>query len=84
MASDLAGLLPKEQARAARKDLRDLSVAVFVIRSVREQMRYDTPRLVVEPGKPFEVIFENDDFMPHNIVFVKPGTREKVARPPSA
>jgi glucose/arabinose dehydrogenase/azurin len=80
VANDLAGLLPKEQARAARKDLRDLSVAVFVIRSVREQMRYDTPRLVVEPGKPFEVIFENDDFMPHNIVFVKPGTREKVAR----
>jgi len=80
VANDLAGLLPKEQARAVRRDLRELSVAVFVIRSVREQMRYDTPRLVVEPGKPFEVIFENDDFMPHNIVFVKPGTREKVAK----
>jgi len=42
-------------------------------------MRYDTPRLVVEPGKAFEVILMNDDFMPHNIVFVRPGTREKVA-----
>jgi glucose/arabinose dehydrogenase/azurin len=80
VASDLAGLLPKEQARAVRSDLRELSVAVFVIRTVREQMRYDTPRLVVEPGKPFEVILENDDFMPHNIVFVKPGKREKVAK----
>jgi plastocyanin len=42
-------------------------------------MRYDLPRLVVEPGKPFEVILENDDFMPHNLVFVQPGTREAVA-----
>lgn len=80
VANDLAGLLPKARASALRKELRELSVAVFVIRTVREQMRYDTPRIVVEPGKPFEVILENNDFMPHNIVFVKPGTREKVAK----
>jgi azurin len=80
VANDLAGLLPKERASAIRKDLRELSVAVFVIRTVREQMRYDTPRIVVEPGKPFEVVLENNDFMPHNIVFVKPGKREKVAQ----
>ena len=39
---------------------------------------YDTPRLVVEAGKPFEIIFENTDFMPHNVVIVRPGSREKV------
>jgi azurin len=80
IANDLAGLLSKEQALAVRKQLRELSVSVFVVRTVREQMRYDTPRIVVEPGKPFEVVLENNDFMPHNIVFVKPGTREKVAQ----
>ena len=79
VANDLAGSLPAERAQDVRKQLRELSVSAFVIRTVREQMRYDTPRLVVEAGKPFEVILENDDFMPHNIVFVKPGTREKVA-----
>ncbi len=42
-------------------------------------MRYDTPRLVVEAGKSFEVIFENVDAMAHNIVFVQPGTRQLVA-----
>ena len=78
VASDLAGALPADKAAALRKDLRDLSVAVFVIKTVREQMRYDTPRLVVEAGKPFEVIIENADFMPHNLVFVKPNTREKI------
>jgi azurin len=79
LANDLAGLLPREKATAVRSELRDLSVPTFVIRTVREQMRYDTPRLIVEPGKPFEIILENADFMPHNLVVVKPGTREKVA-----
>jgi azurin len=77
-AGDLAGLMPADQAAVARRELKELRVSVFVIRTVREQMRYDTPRLVVEAGKPFEVIIENDDFMPHNLVVVKPGGREKV------
>ena len=78
LAGDLAGLLPAEQAAGLRKDLRELRVSVFLIRTVREQMRYDTPRLVVEAGKPLEIIMENGDFMPHNLVVVKPGTREKI------
>ncbi len=77
-AGDLAGLLPADAARSAQAALKDLRVAVFMIRTVREQMRYDTPRLVVEAGKPFEIILENDDFMPHNLAVVKPGTREKL------
>ncbi len=78
-AKDLAGYLPAPQAAALRQELREVSVAVFVLRTVREQMRYDVPRMVVEPGKPFEIILENDDFMPHNLVIVQPGTREAVA-----
>ncbi|MSU61592.1 MAG: dehydrogenase [Pedosphaera sp.] len=77
-ASDLAGFLPGDKAAALRRDLRDLRVSVFVIRTVREQMRYDTPRIVVEAGKPFEIIVENADFMPHNLVVVRPGAREKI------
>ena len=77
-AGDLAGLLPAEQAAGSADELKGLRVAVFVVNTVREQMRYDTPRLVVEAGKPFEVIFQNGDFMPHNFVVVNPGTRPKV------
>lgn len=77
-ASDLAGFLPADQAAGLRQQLRSLSVAVFVVRTVREQMRFDTARIVVEAGKPFELIVENADFMPHNLVVVKPGTRDKV------
>jgi azurin len=74
----LAGFLPAEQAGGVRGRLRELRVPVFVVRTVREQMRFDTPRLVVETGKPFELIVENVDFMPHNLVVVRPGTRDRV------
>lgn len=77
-AGDCAGLLPATEAAAIRKGLREYSVSIFVIRTVREQMRYDTPRVVVEPGKAFKFIIENADFMPHNLVVVKPGIREKI------
>ncbi len=78
-AMGLASLMPPDNASVLRKELRSLGVSVFVVKTVREQMRYDTPRIVVEAGKPFEVIFENADMMPHNILFVQPGTRQKIA-----
>jgi azurin len=78
VADDLAGILAPDQGSAIRHDLKSLRVPVFVVHTVREQMRFDTTRLVVEAGKPFQVIVENVDFMPHNFVIVKPNAREKV------
>lgn len=77
-ASELAGSLPGEQSAAIRKALRELSVNVFILKTVPEQMRYNTARLVVEASKPFEIIFENPDFMPHNLVIAQPGSREEI------
>ncbi len=77
--TEMAGLLPEADATRIRKELRSLGVSVFVVKTVREQMRYDISQIVVEAGKPFEIIFENLDAMPHNIVFVKPGQRQRVA-----
>jgi len=71
-------LLPADKSHDYIRELQSLRVNRFVIRSVREQMRYDTPRLIVESGKPFELTFENADFMPHNLVVVEPNTREKL------
>ncbi|MCW1887278.1 plastocyanin/azurin family copper-binding protein [Luteolibacter flavescens] len=79
VANELAGMLSPDRAATARKVLADLKVNVFVIKAVPEQLRYDTTEITVEPGKPFEVIFENPDLMPHNIVFVQPGTVQAVA-----
>ena len=78
IADDLAGTLPPADADLLRAKLVSLRVAVFVVRTVHEQMRYDVPRLVVQAGRAFEIIFENSDVMPHNLVVVKPDTRERI------
>jgi azurin len=78
LAGELANMLPADRTVDLRNELRNLRVSVFVVNTVREQMRYDTPRIVVEAGKSFQVIFQNNDVMPHNFVVVKPGTREKI------
>ncbi|MGO8701635.1 MAG: HEAT repeat domain-containing protein [Limisphaerales bacterium] len=78
LAADLAASLSSPPSASFQEDLRGVRVPIFVIRTVREQMRYDTSRLVVAAGQPFEIRFENVDFMPHNLVIVKPGTRERI------
>lgn len=77
-ATDLATLLPQEQASALGKTLRSLGVSVFVIRAVPEQMLYDKTLIVVEAGKPLEIILINDDLMPHNLLVVSPGAVEEI------
>jgi azurin len=75
---EMAGLMPAAEATRVRKELLGLGVRIFSIKTVREQMRFDTTRIVVEAGKPFEIMFENDDMMPHNLVVLQPGSREEV------
>lgn len=75
----LISLLSVPQAEAARQALSVLTVPVFVVKAVKDQLQFDTKRIVVEPGKPFEVHFENPDAIPHNLVFVQPGSLQAVA-----
>ncbi len=80
LASDLVTLLPAERAKEAGKALRGVGVSVFVIRTIHEQMLYDKSLLVVEAGKPVEIILINEDAMPHNFVIVMPGASEEVGK----
>jgi len=48
------------------------------IGTIRERMMYDVKELTVKPGKKVKLTFANVDFMPHNILLVKPGTAEDV------
>ncbi len=48
------------------------------IGTVTDQMLFDKDRIVVEAGKPVEVVFENTDIMPHNFVVTQPGALEEV------
>ena len=53
-------------------------VASVTIRTIKNEMKYDITEFVVQAGKPFELVFENTDFMQHNLVIVTPGSKEKV------
>lgn len=70
--------LQGDAAKDVLKELKTISVDVFIVHTVHEQLRFDTTKLEVQAGKQFEVIFENDDVMPHNFVIVPPGKHMEV------
>lgn len=78
LGDSLAAQLPPEQAKAVRRQLGELGVRVLRVGTITDQMLFDKERLAVKAGKPFEIIFENTDLMPHNLVIVKPGALEEV------
>ncbi len=58
--------------------LRSLGVRVIHVAAVPERMSYDKEALVLQSGKPVEIIFENPDLMPHNLVIAAPGALEEL------
>lgn len=79
LGNDLSQEMDDAKGQAIRKELRELAVPVVVIRTLREQMQYDTKYFVVQAGKPVEVTLENADAMPHNLVITTPGAMQEVA-----
>jgi putative heme-binding domain-containing protein len=74
----LASLLPADQARQARRDLGNLGVRVLKLATVPDQMLFDKDRVAVGAGKSAQIVFENNDLMPHNFVVTLPGRLEEV------
>ncbi|RAJ07449.1 PVC-type heme-binding CxxCH protein [Arenibacter echinorum] len=54
------------------------SAMTINIKTIKNEMKYDITEFVVEMGKPVELVFENTDFMQHNLVITKVGEKEKV------
>ncbi|MBY0586956.1 HEAT repeat domain-containing protein [bacterium] len=73
-----ASLLPADESRAIGKKLRELGVNVIRLATIPDRMLYDKEMIVVEMGKPVEIVFENTDIMPHNLVIGRPGSLEKI------
>ncbi len=78
LAEQLAARLPEDHARRIRQALGDLAVRVIEIRTVRDQMAYDTTEIAVAAGRPVEIVLVNNDIQPHNMVLVKPGSMFQV------
>jgi putative heme-binding domain-containing protein len=78
LGQDLAAKLPADQAGAIRKALRSLGVQVVLIRTVPHEMLFDRRYFAVEAGKAVQIVFANNDIMPHNVVVVARGAMEEV------
>ncbi len=78
LADSVASLLPLNEAKLIRKDLGELGVRVIRIGAVPDQMLFDKERIVVRAGQPVEILFENTDLMPHNLVVTQPGALEEI------
>ena len=48
------------------------------IATIPERMMYDVKQLAVKPGKKIKLTFANPDFMPHNMLLVKPGKADEI------
>ena len=80
LGEELAGLLPKEEGNQARAALKNLGVSIIVLRPIRDQMLFDRKQFSVEAGKPVEIVFDNVDIMPHNLVITAPGAMLEVGQ----
>jgi azurin len=78
LAESLARNYYQQEGRGkVSNDLNGKSVVVE-IGTIKNEMKYDLTEFVVEAGRPVELIFENDDFMQHNVVIGQPGATEKI------
>jgi putative membrane-bound dehydrogenase-like protein len=53
---------------------------VIQIKVVKNEMKFDRKTFEVVAGKPVEIIFENPDFMQHNLVITQIGALENVGK----
>jgi azurin len=64
-----------ESAAEVRPDLGDDAI---VIKTVVEEMRYDVPAFTVAAGTSVTILFDNEDYMPHNLVIGQTGSGESI------
>lgn len=80
LADQSLGKLDSSMAKDFRNRLDAVTVRMIRIRTVEEEMRYDVPYFAVQAGKPIQIILENHDLMPHNLVITQPGKLKSVAQ----
>ena len=78
LGNELASKLGADAGGRIRGILDGLGVRVVQVRTLIDQTSYDKRRIVVETGTRVEIVLENQDFMPHNLVISVPGAREEI------
>ncbi|MBQ16887.1 MAG: hypothetical protein CMJ65_07155 [Planctomycetaceae bacterium] len=80
LAGELTTLVPEKIGGPARDEINRLGVRRIMIRPVPHRMKYDRNVIAVQAGKPVEIVFDNADIMPHNLIITRPGQMIAVAR----
>ncbi len=78
LADSLAALLETDTAKQTRRKLAGLGVRVIRVGTVPHRMIFDQDTIVLQAAKPVEILFENNDLMPHNLVIAQPGSMESI------
>ena len=60
--------------------LPDGPVTMIKIKVIKNEMKYDLKSFTVEAGKAVEIVFENPDFMQHNLVITQIGALQTVGK----
>ncbi len=76
----MAGALQAPKGPELRAALGNLGVRVISIRPLPHLMIFEQREVTVEAGQAVEIVFENIDIMPHNLVITQPGKMEAVGR----
>ncbi len=76
---ELVGLLPQDRAKEASLAFETLVVQTIHIIALPKELRFDKLSFSVEAGRPVEIVFDNPDEMPHNLLITKPGALKEVA-----
>ena len=53
---------------------------VIQLKVIKNQMKYDLREFTVEAGKPVEIVFENPDFMQHNLIIGQVGSLATIGK----
>ncbi len=68
----------KPAAKTADADSKTQKGTTISLKVVQNVLQYDKKMFTVKAGQKVTINFENPDFMQHNVVILKPGSREKV------
>jgi azurin len=77
----LADDKPKDEPKPENKEpQKEKLKATHILKTLPGKMAFDIEVLEVKAGEEMILEFDNNDQMPHNVVFAKPGSREKVGK----
>ncbi len=63
---------------ATSPGLAGVNATVINIKTIKNEMKYDVTEFTVKAGSVVEIIFENPDFMQHNLLILAQGSKNKV------